>query len=100
MRILSYAASVYVPSFMIIYMRRAACDGPYISLFQRDLLLSFEEFDKPLSEVVMKYFLKRASPAFWKKFSLYSNNPFCYRRSKNFYFVAIPTKRQHNNSSA
>ena len=60
-RILSYIASVYVPPFMMIHVRRAICDGPFITLFQRDLLLSFEELDKTVCQIVMKYYLKHAS---------------------------------------
>ena len=67
--ILSYIASVYVPSFMIIHLKRKVCDGPYVTLFQRDLLLAYEKLDQNLSRVVMKYFLKHASNwlAMWKE---------------------------------
>ena len=77
-RILSYIASVYVPSFMMIHVRRAICDGPFITLFQRDLLLSFEELDNTVCQIVMKYYLKHASNWICGKnvaLSLYSDNP-------------------------
>ena len=77
-QILSYTASVYVPSFMMIHVRRAICDGPFITLFQRDLLLSFEELDQTLCQIVMKYYLKHASNWLCGKnvaLSLHSNSP-------------------------
>ena len=52
---------------MIIHLKRATWGGPYITIFQRDLQLSFEEIDKPLSETVRKYFLKHASNCFREK---------------------------------
>ena len=58
--------------------RRAARHSSHTTLFQRDLLPSFEEFDKPLSAKVIKYFLKYASNWLCGKyvaFSLYSNSP-------------------------
>ena len=89
---------------MIIRLRRAACDD--ITCSQRDPLLSFEKFDRSLCERVMKYFLKHASNCLCRKnvvLSFCTERPLLaidavktsidYRRSKNFYFVAIPTKR-------
>ena len=43
------------------------CDGLHITLFQRDLLLAYEDLDKPICLVAMKYFLKHASNWLCKK---------------------------------
>jgi len=60
LRILSYIVSVYVHSFMIIHLKPKICDDPFITLFQSDLLLSFEDIDQDIHKMVMKYYLKHA----------------------------------------
>ena len=48
--------SVYVPSFLLIYLKPSAAEGPRITLFQRDFLLAYHEIDSELADVVLKYF--------------------------------------------
>ena len=37
-----------------------ACEGPFVTLFQRDLLLAFEAVDSDVCKVVNRYFLQHA----------------------------------------
>ena len=41
-QIVSYVVSVYVPSFIMIHFKPKACDRPFLTLFQRDLLLAYQ----------------------------------------------------------
>ena len=40
-RLVSYIFSVYLPSFLMTHPKPHACEGPFVTLFQRDLLLAF-----------------------------------------------------------
>jgi len=60
-RIVSYIISVYVPSFLMIHLKPRAPEGPYLTLFQRDLLLAYSELDPSVANLVLKYFLDHAS---------------------------------------
>ena len=60
-RLVSYIVSVYVPSFLMIHLKPKACDGPYITLFQRDLLLAYQDIDEKVADVVFKYFMDHVS---------------------------------------
>ena len=55
-RQISYIISVYVPSFLLVYLKPSAAEGPRITLFQRDLLLAYREIDSDLADVVLQYF--------------------------------------------
>ena len=44
-KIVSYIISVYVPSFLMIYLHPKAPEGPFLCLFQRDLLCSYFEIE-------------------------------------------------------
>ena len=59
-RFISYIILVYVPSFLLIYLKPSAAEGPSITLFQRDLLLAYREIDSKLTDVVLKYFYEHA----------------------------------------
>jgi len=77
-RLVSYIISVYVPSFIMIHLNPRACDGPYLNLFQRDLLIAFQEIDIDVADVVFKYFVEHGSQ--WMSsenvaLSLYSDSP-------------------------
>ena len=48
MRILSYIASEYVPTFMTIHLRPKVWNDPYITSFQRELLVAYKDLEKPL----------------------------------------------------
>ena len=69
-KIVSYIVCVYVPSFLMIHLNHKAPEGPFI--FHRDLLNCFVEIDPNIEpNVVMKYFLARASQwFFWKNVAL------------------------------
>ena len=59
-RFISYIVSVYVPSFVMIHLKRSAAEGPGFTLFQRDLLFVYKEIDSELAEVALKYFYDHA----------------------------------------
>ena len=56
-----YIVSVYLPSFLMTHLTPPACEGPFVRLFQRDLLLAFEAVDSDVSKVVNRYFLQHAN---------------------------------------
>ena len=56
-RLVSYIVSVYVPSFIMMHLKPQAAEGPQLTLFQRDLLNSYQEIDREIADVVFKYFL-------------------------------------------
>ena len=58
--LISYIISVYVPSFLLIYLKPSAAEGSRIIFFQHDLLLAYREIDSELADVVLKYFYERA----------------------------------------
>ena len=60
-QIVSYVVSVYVPSFTMIHFRPKACDGPFLTLFQRDLVLAYQKIDEQLANMVFKYFMEHVS---------------------------------------
>ena len=45
----------------MIHLHPKAPEGPFLCLFQRDLLCSYFEIEPNISEVAMKYFLLNAS---------------------------------------
>ena len=55
-KLISYIVSVYVPSFIMIHLKPKACDGPFLTLFQRDLLFAYREINGKVADVVLKYF--------------------------------------------
>ena len=48
----------------MIHLKPKACDGPFLTLFQRDLLFAYREIDEEVADVVLKYFVEsqRLSP--------------------------------------
>ena len=60
-KLISYIVSVYVPSFIMIRLKPKACDGPFLTLFQRDLLFAYREIDEEVADVVLKYFVEHGS---------------------------------------
>ena len=60
-QIVSYVVSVHVPSFTMSHFRAKACDGPFLTLFQRDLVLAYQKFDKQVANMVFKYFVEHLS---------------------------------------
>ena len=60
------------------HLKPHACEGLFVTLFQRDLLLAFEAVDLHLCKVVNRYFLQHAKS--WISphniaLSVYSENP-------------------------
>ena len=70
-RIVSYIINVYLPSFLMIHLKPGAPEGPFLTLFQRDLLFAFREIDAEIVKTIMKYFLDHASHWLsWKNVSV------------------------------
>ena len=60
-RLVCYIVSVYVRSFVMVHLKPRAAVGPQLTLFQRDLLNSYEEIDREISaNAIFKYFLDHA----------------------------------------
>ena len=60
------------------HLKPHACEGPFVTLFQRDLLLAFKAVDSDVRKVVNRYFLQHAKS--WLSphniaLSVYSENP-------------------------
>ena len=60
-RLVSFIAFVYLPLFLMIHLKPHASDGPFLTLFQRDLSSAFEAVDSDLCKVVNRYFMPRAN---------------------------------------
>ena len=58
--IVSFIVSVYVPFCIMILLKPSAVDGPYWTLFQRDLLLAYETVGPSLKSTAEPYFVKHA----------------------------------------
>ena len=56
-RIAFFIVSFYVRSFMMIHLKSQASEGPFLTLFQRDLLEAFRNIDVELAEQCFKVFL-------------------------------------------
>ena len=54
-RLVSYIVTVYLPTFLMIHLYPNPCEGPRLTLFQRDFLLAYEVIDPRLYEVVNRY---------------------------------------------
>ena len=59
-RLASYIFSVYLPSFLMTHLKPHACEGPFVTLFQRDFLLAFEAVDSHVCKIVNRHFLQHA----------------------------------------
>ena len=59
-RLISNVALVNILSFGTIQLKPSAAEGPGITLFQRNLLLAYNEIDSQLAEVALKYFYDHA----------------------------------------
>ena len=44
----------------MIHLHLKACDGPFLTLFQRNLLLAYREIQPDVADMVMKYYLDHA----------------------------------------
>ena len=60
-RLMSFIVSVYLQSFLMTHRKSHACEGPFVTLFQRDLLLAFEAVDSNVCKIVNRYFLQHAN---------------------------------------
>ena len=70
-RIASFIISVNLPTFLMIHLKPGASEGPYLTLFQRDLIVAFQEIDPEIVKTTMKYFLEHASQWLsWKNVAL------------------------------
>ena len=49
-----YIICVYVPSFIKIHLNPGALEGPFLTIFERDLLGAFREIDPDIAEITMK----------------------------------------------
>ena len=55
----------------MIHLKPGASEGPFLTLFQRNLIVAFQEIDPEIVKTTMKYFLKHASQwLFWKNVAL------------------------------
>ena len=77
-RLVSQIVSVNLPSFLMTHLKPHACEGLFVTLFQRDLLLAFEAVDSDECKVVNRYFFQHAKS--WLlppniTLSVYSENP-------------------------
>ena len=45
----------------MIHLKPHASEGPFLTLFQRDLALTFQAVDSDLCEVVNRYFMQHAN---------------------------------------
>ena len=52
---------VYVPSFMLIHLKPTASEGPFLTLFHRDILSAYGDIDLEIADEALKYFLKHAT---------------------------------------
>ena len=48
---------------MLIHLKPTASEGPFLTLFQRDILLAYRDVDPEIVDVALKYFKKH--PARW-----------------------------------
>ena len=60
-QIVSYVVSVYVPSFTMIHFKPNACDGSFLTLFQRDLVSAYQKIDEQVADMVFTYFVEHGS---------------------------------------
>ena len=55
----------------MIHLNPGASEGPFLTLFQRDLIVAFQEIDPEIVKTTMKYFLDHASQWLsWKNVAL------------------------------
>ena len=69
-KIVSYTLvlCVYAPSFVMIHLHSTAPEGPFLTLFQSDLLFAYSENAPDINNLVMNYYLECAvSMAFLEK---------------------------------
>ena len=45
----------------MIHLKPKASDGPFLTLFQRDLLFAYRKIDEEVADVVLKYFVEHGS---------------------------------------
>ena len=45
----------------MIHLKPKACDGPFLTLFKRDLLFGFREINEEVADVVLEYFVEHGS---------------------------------------
>ena len=60
-KIVFYIICVYVPTFLMIHLNPKAPEGPFLTLFQRDLLAAYQEVEPEITSNVMKYYVQHAS---------------------------------------
>ena len=46
---------------MLIHLKPTASEGPFLTLFQRDILSAYRDIDPEIADVALKYFLKHAT---------------------------------------
>ena len=59
-RLVSYIFSVFLASFLMTHLKPHACEGPFVTLFQRDLLLAFGAVNSDVCKGVNRYVLQHA----------------------------------------
>ena len=93
-KLISYIVSVYVPSFITIHLKPKACDGPFLTLFQRDLLFAYREIDEEVADVVLKYFVEHGLQWLSPKnvaLSLFSDCPPFSLNAQKFFHRPVST---------
>ena len=46
---------------MLIHLKPTVSEGPFFTLFQRDILLAYRDIDTEIADVALKYFLKHGT---------------------------------------
>ena len=46
---------------MLIHLKPTASEGPFLTLFHRDILSAYRDIDLEIADVALKYFLKHAT---------------------------------------
>ena len=60
-KISSYIICVYVPSTLLIHLKSTASEGPFLTLFHRDILSAYRDIGLEIADVALKHFLKHAT---------------------------------------
>ena len=46
---------------MLIHLKLTASEGPFLTLFQRDIISAYRDIDAEVADVALKFFLKHAT---------------------------------------
>ena len=81
----------------MMHLKPQAAEGPQLTLFQRDLLNSYQEIDREIADVVFKYFLDHAvhwlSPKNVSLSVFFEVPPYCMEAVKTASFPDVVNTR-------